>query len=278
MRPLYKYKITLEYDGTGYRGWQTQKDEKSVQGTLIDAAEKLFGGEVDLQGAGRTDAGVHALAQVAHLGTVKRMTPKQIMEGLNDLLPSNINILSVQEVSVSFHARHYAEARSYIYIISKNRTAFGKRYVWWVRDRLDLEKMRAVCGLFEGFHDFASFADKRLDKDASTKVKMETVGIHDMGDLIVLRFVGSHFLWKMVRRMAGIIVEVGRGTISYHDVKQMLVQPSAVPAKYTAPPSGLFLEQVMYEGEAVKPARPEGLFLPGGIARRAPKPQGHSFQ
>jgi tRNA pseudouridine38-40 synthase len=255
----FKYKITLEYDGTGYRGWQTQKNARSVQETLANAAEKLFEEKIDLQGAGRTDAGVHALAQVAHLGAEKAMLPRKIREGLNDLLPSNINILRVEEVPVSFHARHYAVARSYLYIVSKNRTAFGKRYVWWVRDVLDMEKMRKACSLFEGFHDFASFADKRLDKDASTKVKVDVAEIREAGDLIILRFVGSHFLWKMVRRMAGIMVEAGRGNVSYHDVKKMLTQFSDLPAKHTAPPSGLFLEQVFYEGDRETPAR---LFIP----------------
>jgi len=259
---MYKYKLTIEYDGTSYRGWQTQLNAKSVQGTLLEAARKLFVDQVEIQGAGRTDAGVHALCQVAHLGTAKNMPPRKIMEGLNDLLPSNINILSVEEVPISFHARHYAQARSYVYVISKHRTAFGKRYVWWVRDVLDIEKMRSACSLFEGFRDFTSFADKRLDKDASTKVKLDSAEMQEIGDLIVLRFVGSHFLWKMVRRMVGIIVEVGRGTLTYRDVKKMLEQPSDLPAKHTAPPSGLFLEQVLYEGDTLKPAQPGGLFSP----------------
>jgi len=256
-----KYKLTLEYDGTSYRGWQTQKNARSVQDTLIHAAEKLFGDSVEIQGAGRTDAGVHALGQVAHLGTAKAMTPRTITEGLNDLLPSNINILDVEEVPVGFHARHYAVARSYVYIISKHRTAFGKRYVWWVRDALDIEKMRSACGLFEGFHDFSSFADKRLDKDASTKVKLDSVDINEAGDLVILRVVGSHFLWKMIRRMAGIIVEVGRGNMTLRDVKKMIEQHSDLPAKHTAPPSGLFLERVFYEGDAEKQATPGSLFL-----------------
>jgi tRNA pseudouridine38-40 synthase len=259
---MYKYKITLEYDGTSYRGWQTQKNARSVQDTLINAAEKLFGESIEIQGAGRTDAGVHALGQVAHLGTTKTMPPRRILEGLNDLLPSNINILSIEEVPISFHARHYAVTRSYLYIISKHRTAFGKRYVWWVRDALDIEKMRSACNLFTGFHDFTSFADKRLDKDASTKVKLDVADIREMGDLIVLRFIGSHFLWKMVRRMVGIIVEAGRGNLTSRDVKNMLTHPSDLPAKHTAPPSGLFLERVLYEGDAEKPAKPGGLFFP----------------
>ena len=250
---MHKYKITLEYDGTSYRGWQTQKNARSIQDTLADAAAKLFEIKVDIQGAGRTDAGVHALAQVAHMGTSKPMHPKKIMEGLNDRLPSNINVLSVEEVPVSFHARHYATGRSYLYIISKQRTSFGKRYVWWVRDALDVKKMRSACKFLEGFHDFVSFADKRMEKDASTKVKLDVADIVEKGDLIFLRFVGSHFLWKMVRRMVGILVEVGRENLSPQDVKKMIDQPSELPAKYTAPPSGLFLERIFYEGDAEKP-------------------------
>jgi tRNA pseudouridine38-40 synthase len=259
---MHKYKITLEYDGTSYRGWQSQKNARSIQDTLIHAAEKLFGEPVEIQGAGRTDAGVHALAQVAHLGAASGMSPRKILEGLNDLLPSNINILDVEEVSVSFHARHYAIARSYIYLISKHRTAFGKRYVWWVRDKLDAKKMQSTGRIFQGFHDFVSFADKRMDKDASTKVKLDTAEVREVDDLIILRVVGSHFLWKMVRRMAGILVEVGRGNLTPQDVEAMLEQASHLPAEHTAPPSGLFLEHVFYEGDAEKKAKPGELFPP----------------
>ncbi|HUH66561.1 MAG TPA: tRNA pseudouridine(38-40) synthase TruA [Syntrophales bacterium] len=259
---LRKYKITLEYDGTSYRGWQSQKNAKTVQDTLIHAAEKMFGVPVEIQGAGRTDAGVHALAQVAHLGSAKAMAPRKIMEGLNDLLPSNINILDVEEVSGSFHARHYAKARSYSYIISRHRTAFGKRYVWWVRDNLDVKKMQAAAHVFQGFHDFASFADKRMDKDTSTKVKLDTVAVTEADGLIVFRVVGSHFLWKMVRRIAGILVEVGRGNLSVAEVRPMLEGHSELPAKHTAPPSGLFLEHVFYEGESEKTGGRARLFHP----------------
>jgi tRNA pseudouridine38-40 synthase len=185
-----------------------------------------------------------------------------MLEGLNDLLPSNINILDVEEVPVSFHARHYAIARSYLYIISKQRTAFGKRYVWWVRDKLDVKKMQNAGRIFQGFHDFVSFADKRMDKDASTKVKVDAVEVKEVDGLIILRVVGSHFLWKMVRRMAGILVEVGRGTLTPRNVEEMLEQPSDLPAKRTAPPSGLFLEHVSYEGDAEKPVKTGRLFFP----------------
>lgn len=244
-----KYRLTLEYDGTGYSGWQTQKNARSVQGTLIETARKLLGDGVDIQGAGRTDAGVHALAQVAHLETQKSIPPKKLKEGLNDLLPSNINVLEVERVDARFHARHHALSRTYIYVISCSRTAFAKRYVWWVRDPLHIEKMQTAGRLFEGMHNYISFADKRFDKDASTQVKIERVTIRQLGDIIIFSVTGSHFLWKMVRRMVGVIVEVGRGSMTANDIAGMLDGFSDAPAKHTAPPSGLFLMHVHYEGD-----------------------------
>jgi tRNA pseudouridine38-40 synthase len=248
-----KYKLTLEYDGTGYSGWQMQKNARSIQGILIDAARRLFGGEVEVQGAGRTDAGVHALAQVAHLDAPHRLPPQKILLGLNDLLPAPINILRVEEAPAGFHARHIARGRSYLYLISRRRTAFGKRYVWWVRDDLDLGRMQAAADIFRGFHDFASFADKRIDKHLSTEVQIDRTDLEIRGDLIVFRIVGSHFLWKMVRRLAGILVEAGRGTLSTAEVQRILTNASEFPARCTAPPSGLFLAQVLYEGDRLGP-------------------------
>jgi tRNA pseudouridine38-40 synthase len=244
-----KYKLTLEYDGTGFSGWQTQTNARSVQGTLIDAARDLFGGAVDIQGAGRTDAGVHALAQVAHLDAPSRLAPQKILQGLNDLLPAPINILRVEEVPAGFHARHNARSRSYLYLISRTRTAFGKRYVWWVKDDLDCGRMAASVEAFRGFHDFASFADKRIDKHLSTDVRIERTDLTTWGEMIDFRIVGSHFLWKMVRRIVGIMVEAGRGRLSPADIERMLASGSPLPAQCTAPPSGLFLAQVLYEGD-----------------------------
>jgi tRNA pseudouridine38-40 synthase len=248
-----KYKLTLEYDGTGFSGWQSQANARSIQGTLINAARQLFGGEVDVQGAGRTDAGVHALAQVAHLEAPHRLPLQRILYGLNDLLPAPINILRVEEAPAGFHARHSARQRSYLYLISRARTAFGKRHVWWVKDHLDLGRMQAAADMFRGFHDFASFADRRIDKHLSTEVQIDRTDIASWGDVIVFRIVGSHFLWKMVRRLVGIIVEAGRGNLSPAEVKRLLTGVSPLPAQHTAPPSGLFLAQVLYEGEMLAP-------------------------
>lgn len=249
---MHKYKLTLEYDGTRYSGWQSQKNAVSVQGKLIEAAKKIFPGEIEVQGAGRTDAGVHALAQAAHLAVQKKIPTQKVLYGLNDNLPHDICILSVEDAPQRFHARHHAIARSYIYLISKRKTAFGKKYVWWIKDELDIKRMKEAATVFVGFHDLQSFADKRMDKDASTKVAIESVELQEADELIIFRVAGSHFLWKMVRRMVGVLVEAGRGTLKVHEVEEMLQIFSDLPAKLTAPPLGLFLEQVLYENETWK--------------------------
>jgi len=258
-----RYRLTIEYDGTGYSGWQTQKNARSIQGTLLEAARKLFGAETDIQGAGRTDAGVHALAQIAHLDAPRRLPPQKLLFGLNDLLPAPINILDVREAPAGFHARHSARGRSYLYLISRRRTAFGKRYVWWVKDDLDTGRMQEAAEIFRGFHDFASFADKRIDKHLSTEVQIDRAEIVAAGDLIALRIAGSHFLWKMVRRIAGILVEAGRGNLSQSATERMLGDVSELPAQCTAPPSGLYLAQVLYKGDRLAPVEipPLPLFL-----------------
>lgn len=253
---MYKYKITLEYDGSNYRGWQTQKNARSVQDTLITAAEKFLDAPVKVQGAGRTDAGVHALGQVAHLESSKKVHPESLRMGINDNLPASVNILKVENAPALFHARHHAVSRSYLYLISRRRTAFGKRYVWWIKDNLDGDRMKQALEVFQGFHDFASFADKRMDKDTSTKVNVEGLWLKDFGNIIAVRILGSHFLWKMVRRMVGVTVEVGRGNFTKRDIEKMMMSYSELPARFTAPPSGLFLEKVLYEGDKLPPITP----------------------
>ena len=240
------WKLTLEYEGTRYRGWQTQKNaDKTVQAALTHAARDLFGEDAAVGGSGRTDAGVHALAQVAHLKARKTLPPRQILEGLNDRLPFDVNVLSVEPASPKFHARHDAVSRTYLYRISRRRTAFDKRLVWWVRDRLDAEAMRKAAKLFTGRHDFASFCENPEGQE-STLVVVETSAIEDTPAEIHFRIMASHFLWKMVRRLTGTLVEVGRGHLDAARVSRLLAERSAEPAKWTAPPSGLFLEKVRY--------------------------------
>jgi len=249
-----KFKIYLEYSGANYSGWQKQPGEtkiKTVQGTLTSAIEKVFkqakGANkfIDLQGSGRTDAGVHAIEQVAHLECETMLAPEILKMKTNDELPSDINILEIEKASKNFHARHDAKSRQYLYVISKRRTAFEKRYVWWIKDKLDVKKMRDVSKLFIGMHDFKSFSEK-LPEDKSTKCKIELIEITEDGNKIYIRIKASHFLWKMVRRIVGTLVEIGRGNFNNEDIQNFLSSHSGEPAKYTAPPSGLFLEKIYY--------------------------------
>ena len=247
-----RYKITLEYDGTRYAGWQLQKGEKTVQGAFFDACKVLFPNKkFEFYGAGRTDAGVHALEQIAHLDVLTDLSPQRIQYGLNDKLPHDINVLLVEPASPKFHARYDATARSYIYLISHRRSAFGKGNIWWVKDELSIEKMNRAAQLLQGFKDFKSFTDKDAETE-STKVDVLWVDILPVGDLTAIHVVGSHFLWKMVRRMVGVLVDVGRGKMSPSQVPLLFGNRSDVPAKLTAPASGLFLENVYYNNQPPK--------------------------
>ncbi len=248
-----RFKLYIEYEGTRFRGWQIQKNARSVQGELSSVIKKVFYPAVfDFQGSGRTDAGVHALRQVAHLD-VKTTIPAEIIRlKLNDELPADINILGVEKAPKNFHARHDAIYRSYIYQISRRRTAFGKKYVWWIKDKLDFEKMNQAAGLFIGLKNFQSFTDDDPE-EKSTKVKLEEIQMKESGDLILIRITGSHFIWKMVRRVVGVLAEVGRGNLSMGKVNEYINTKSDEPARYTAPPSGLFLEQVYYKDDKKSP-------------------------
>ncbi len=245
------WKLTIEYDGTRYSGWQEQKQARTVAGEIRSAASKFFQKPVELSGAGRTDAGVHALGQVAKLGSTIPADAAVLMRAINDELPADINILKVEEATRSFDPRRDARARCYLYQISTRRTAFAKKYVWWIRNRLNVERMSESARLIAGRHDFEAFAEKRMD-DRSTIVAVESAEIGIDGDLILFRIAATHFLWKMVRRIVGSLVEVGRGNLKIEDFRALLEERHQAEtdfsvAAHTAPPSGLFLERVVYD-------------------------------
>ena len=245
------WRLDIEYEGTRYAGWQRQPHARTVQGELLRAAEELLQTKVELGGAGRTDAGVHALAQVAHLRTrtsPRGLRPGRLEAGLNALLPHDINVLSARPAPADFDARRQARARFYLYQIATRRTAFAKPFVWWVKDRLDARAMAEAAGAVEGRHDFRSFCESP-ETQVSTVVRVETALVAARGDLLLFRVGASHFLWKMVRRLVGALVEVGRGRLAPAEFAGLLARPSREPAAWTAPPSGLFLERVVYPGD-----------------------------
>jgi tRNA pseudouridine38-40 synthase len=256
------WKLTIEYDGTKYSGWQEQHNARTVQGQLRKAAEEFFEGTVEIQGAGRTDAGVHARAQVAHLrirrekpdDTRRWPKPDDILQAINSRLPSDICLLDVAEARDGFHARHDAIARTYIYQISTRRTAFFKKYVWWVKQPLDVAAMSGAARMLMGRHNFSAFrAEDRSRPDESPIVVVEDAGIETDGDLIVFRITASHFVWRMVRRVVGALVKLGLGEISAADFAKLLAgraDPKLDVAAWTAPASGLLLDRVIYPDPA----------------------------
>jgi tRNA pseudouridine38-40 synthase len=244
-----RFKLTVEYAGTRYSGWQIQKNARTIQGEIDRAVRTALSlSEFELYGSGRTDAGVHAIAQIAHLDADTSVPAETIRRQLNEALPTDITILRVEPVRRRFHARHDAVARSYLYQIARRKTAFAKPFVWWVKEPLSLDRMRGAARAFVGFHDFRSFSDDDPD-EKSTEVALESLELYDDDDLIVVHVEGSHFIWKMVRRLVGVLVAVGRGDFSPADAAALLETASDLPARLTAPAAGLFLERVYYEGD-----------------------------
>ncbi len=248
------WKLELEYEGARYRGWQMQHNAKSIQGEMEAAARNLFEARAEIFGAEGTDAGVHALAQSAHLKVLElsaKITPEQIRTGFNDLLPHDINILKVTNAPDGFHARNDAVARCYLYQISPRRTAFGKNLVWWIKDALDAGSMNEAAKLLVGKHDFRSFTEPEQGGRRSTIVLVDRAEVFTQEDRICFRIGADHFLSKMVRLITGMLAEVGRGELTYDAFERLLKFESSVPSKFIAPPSGLFLEKVLYRGDAM---------------------------
>jgi tRNA pseudouridine38-40 synthase len=253
-----RFQLIVEYLGTRYSGWQVQPNARTVAGELGRAIREVTGRDrFDLYGAGRTDAGVHALQQFAHLDVATTLPADVLVSRINSLLPHDIVVVSAKVTSHRFHARRDAVRRCYLYQVSQRPLAFGKQLVWWVKDPLDVPAMRRAAKYFEGLHDFRAFTDA-APEEGSTRVLVERVIVQASPPFILIRVVGSHFLWKMVRRMVGVLVDVGRGGLSVEDVPNLLGTASPVPARLTAPASGLFLERVFYKDDpdAERPLTP----------------------
>jgi tRNA pseudouridine38-40 synthase len=246
-----RFRLLIEYDGSRYHGWQSNTGVKTIQGEILGACNQLFHAKkIELYGAGRTDAGVHALGQIAHLDVPTQMHVSDIAERLNVLLPYDIHIIKVLSCDPKFHARYKAVARSYVYVISRRRSAFGKKYTWWVKEDISPDEMRTASAIFKGFHNFSSFGAAK-DEEESTMVNIEHIQIIESNDSILLHIIGSHFLWMMVRRITGVVVYAGRKKISPEEVRDFLEHHSERPSQLAAPPSGLYLERVYYQGEPI---------------------------
>ncbi len=246
------WKLELEYEGTRYRGWQMQHNAKSVQAEMEAAARNLFEARAEIFGAEGTDAGVHAISQTAHLKIPElnaNITPDQIRVAFNEILPHDINILKVANAPDEFHARNDAVGRYYLYQISPRRTAFGKNLVWWVKDELDAKSMNEAARLLVGRHDFRSFCEVEQGRRQSTIAVVDRAEVFTQDARTCFRISADRFLWKMVPHIVGMLVEIGRGEMTYDAFERLLKFESSVPSKFTAPNSGLFLEKVLYKGD-----------------------------
>jgi tRNA pseudouridine38-40 synthase len=251
------YRLDLEYEGTRYHGWQEQQNARSIAGELKRAVTEAGGDMMELGGAGRTDAGVHALAQTAHLRLRRPVNAEPFRRAVNEALPADIHVLSLLPAADAFHARHDAVSRVYLYQVSRRRAAHAKRHVWWVKRGLDHGRMADAASRLEGRHDYALFCERAAEQ-TGTLVVLEKAEVAPAGALILVRLTASHFLWKMVRRVVGVLVRVGSGESQPGDLDELLAGrlPAGAEegiAKWTAPAAGLFLERVIYPGEAAMP-------------------------
>jgi len=245
------YRLDLEYLGTAYRGWQTQKNAVGIANLVESACRSVFKDVRQLVAAGRTDAGVHALHQVVHLRSSGPKAPaKNAVLSLNDVLPPDIAVLRATSVPEDFDARRNAVERVYLYQILRRRSAFSANTTWWVKDRLDASAMRQAAGYLKGHHDFSAFSDDDPEKPKETGLDLASVEIAEQGPLLLLRFRARFFLWKMARRLTGYLVEVGRGRFKAGLTPGTFQQDRKVLSPYTAPPQGLFLERVLYTGDS----------------------------
>ena len=246
-------KLTLAYDGTDFSGWQLQPSAATVQGTLASAIGRLTGENVLPQGSGRTDAGVHALAQVATFATASSVPTENFLKALNDLLPASIRILEVAEVPGEFHARKSAKAKTYRYRIFRAAicSPFLARYVWHFPYPLAEDAMAEAAGQVAGEHDFTSFAavDPERGKENGEASNVRTIfssAIGREGDELVYTVRGSGFLHHMVRNLVGTFILVGKGTLEPRDMTRILSARDRSAAAATAPASGLVLVNVEY--------------------------------
>jgi tRNA pseudouridine38-40 synthase len=246
---LKNFKLTIEYDGSSYHGWQIQKDDHTIQGEIEKAVFSMTGKRVRLIAAGRTDAGVHAFGQVANFFCDTRLTHEILQGGLNSLLPGDIVVKSCVQVDEIFHARHNAKSKTYQYRIL-NRSipaAICRQYTWFIRKQLDTRAMRSAIAHIIGTHDFKAFEASGSPRSHTTRSVMGANLVDDCAaGHLVFNIRANGFLRYMVRNIVGTLVEVGCGKITPDSFKEILQSKNRKQAGATAPAHGLFLMNVQY--------------------------------
>lgn len=242
------YRMILQYDGSRYSGWQKQGNtQNTIQGKLESVLNKMTGEEVEIHGSGRTDAGVHALGQVANFKCKTSLSSQEIQNYLNEYLPRDIRVLSLTEAAPRFHARLNAARKHYRYIIDTNpvQDVFTRKYAYHSPVTYDMNNMRQAARLLTGQHDFRSFCDnKRMKK--STLRTIYSIDITQNQGIMTLEFYGDGFLYHMVRLLTGTLLEIGAGKRKPEELTKILQAKDRDTAGFLAPALGLFLVEVMY--------------------------------
>jgi len=242
------FKITIEYDGSGYHGWQRQKNDRTIQEEIEKAIHTITGQPVSLTGSGRTDAGVHAYAQVANFKCETQLGAQDLSGGLNSLTPDDIVIRDCEEVADDFHARFDVRSKIYVYRILNrpNPAAVGRQYVWHVRKELNHKTMRTAMAHLIGSHDFKAFEGAGSPRAHTTRNVFKANLIAEEDDCLAIEIEADGFLRFMVRNIVGTLVEVGLGKIAPEEFKHILKSRDRAMAGATAPAHGLFLKSVLY--------------------------------
>ena len=242
------FKLTIEYDGGSYHGWQRQKNLRTIQGEIEKALMKMTDDKVTLTGSGRTDAGVHAFGQVANFHCDTALLPEVFYKGLNSLLPDDIVIKKCREVDEKFHARYDVKSKTYSYRILNCHTpaAIGRQYAWFIRKKLDLDAMQSSISYITGIHDFKAFEGTGSPRSHTTRNVLDAKLEQKDTNCLYFEIEADGFLKHMVRNIVGTLVDTGLCKITPDDFKQILISKNRNKAGATAPPHGLFLMHVKY--------------------------------
>ncbi len=241
-------KLTIEYDGKDFNGWQKQPNKLNIQGTIEQAIKSITGEDVDLNASGRTDAGVHALGQVANFKTNSQIPIEKFAIAINSKLKKSIVIKKAEEVDERFHSRLSCKKKTYRYIInnSEEGSAIYRNLETHIPQKLDVDKMKKAVKYFEGEHDFKAFKASGTSGKNSVRTIFET-NIYQKENRIYIELTGNGFLYNMVRIIAGTLVEVGLGKIEPTNIPEIIKEGKREKAGKTLPPNGLYLLKVMYE-------------------------------
>lgn len=241
-------KLVIEYDGKNFAGWQKQPNKVSVQSEIEKAIQEVTGEEVELTASGRTDAGVHALGQVANFHTNTRIETRRIPYALNSKLPNSIVIKSAEEVDDRFHARYACKGKTYRYVINMNEfpSALNRYREFHVGKELDIEAMKEALSYFEGTHDFKGFKSSGGNEKKTTERTIHRAKLKEKDGIVMIELSGNGFLYNMVRIIAGTVVDVGLGKIKAKEIPEIIASKDRKRAGKTLPPQGLYLVEVKY--------------------------------